>query len=196
MLVITRVADGKALKVPGATVTRLTREELLMGDERPHNPSEPTSYISQETPVEVHIGADGVLSIRNKKQPFLLCRGGELGTHNGDLTNVQPADRVCFCPQRVEERDRATFSFRVETEEEDVPPTVVKRTKRLTLPIMQDQQGESLIWDDDEVLGSTSSEWRTKTRKLPTASWGSGGRTKCGICGITGHNRRTCPRRM
>jgi hypothetical protein len=117
------------------------------------------------------------------------------------LTNVQPSDRVCFCPQRVEERDRATFSFRLipggsDTEEEDVVKCS-KGSKLHILQSMQDQPGESLIWDSDDELGSISSGWRTKKRKIATVHRAaSSGVRRCGKCGKPGHYRRTCQRRM
>jgi len=194
MLVITRIADGKTLEKLRATVTRLTREELMMGDE----PSEPTSYISQNQPVQVHIDADGAITIINK-QPLLLCRDGTLRTHHGDLKNVQASDRVCFCPMRITGRDYATFLFTLTTgfEEEAVDEEDVSEHKRAKGYTIQDQSapGEFLTWDDDEVL--PRSEWRTKKRKLqfdsylPAAS-SSRGKTKCGNCKRTGHNTRTC----
>lgn len=181
MLVVTRLHDGKTLKVPRAMLTYFTREDL-MGD----SPSQVTSYISQKKPVEVHIDANGSLTIINK-QSFLLCRGGDLGTHPGRLTDVRPTDRICFCPQRFVDRDRATFSFRVtpdgsDTKEEDDPVLTVK--------------------EDEEVKQASSSPiapstgWRTKKRALPRAFTpvGSGiGKKCCGICGSRGHNRRSCP---
>ena len=180
MLVVTRLHDGRALEVPRGTLTYFTREDLKMGD----GPSEPTSYISQKQPVEVHIDANGSLTIINK-QPFLLCRGGELGTHPGRLTDVRPTDLICFCPRRFVERDRATFSFRVtpdgsDTEEEDDPVLTVEEeeeVKQVSLPI------------------APPAGWRTKKRALPRAFTpvGSGiGKKCCGICGRRGHNRRSC----
>ena len=180
MLVVTRLHDGRTLEVPRAVSTYFTREDLNMGDdERVHSPSEPTSYISQKQPVEVHIDANGSLTIINK-QPFLLCRGGELGTHHGHLTDVRPTDRICFCPRRFVDRGRATFSFRVtpdgsDTEEEEE----VKEVKEVKQP---------------EVEQPNATGWRTKKRALPRdfAPVDSGIGKRCGICGRIGHNRRTC----
>ena len=205
---ITRIAGGKTLEVPRTTVTLLSRHELLMGDERPHNQSEPTSYISQKQPVEVHIDDGGVISIINK-QPFGLIRGGggTFVTHHGHLPNVQPSDCVCFCPKGIPERAYATFSFRLtpdgsDTEEEDVVKTkgLTLKSKGLTLKSMEGQRGDSVTWDDGDedvqVLGGSTPPppfgWAPKKRNLPPTSVGSGGRSKCGICGNKGHNKRTC----
>eukprot|EP00966_Prymnesium_polylepis_P326693 7382596-Prymnesium_polylepis.1 len=109
MLLIRRHADGKILKLPCVTSTSLPREYLMMGDVRPHGPSEPTAYISQRNPAKVYNNS-GSLSFTNN-QPFLLYRDDYRCTHHGDLSNIQPSDRICFCLKQITERDYATFSF-------------------------------------------------------------------------------------
>lgn len=190
MLVVTRLHDGKTLEVPRAVSTYFTREDLEMGDEIPYSLTEPTSYISQKQPVEVHIDANGSLTIINK-QPFLLCRGGELGTHHGHLTDVQPSDRICFCPRRFVDRDRATFSFRVtpegsDTEEEDDPVLTVKE---------EEEEVKQASVKQASLPIAPLTGWRMKKRALPRsfAPVDSGIGKRCGICGRIGHNRRTCP---
>ena len=160
-----------------------------MGDVRPHNPSQPTSYISQDTPLEVHIGAGGSLLIRNK-QPFLLYRGGELRTHKGDLANVQPSDRVCFCPRRFTGRHYATFLFRLTPDGSDTEEEEEEQEQE------EEEQEEEHDLEDFEV--QVTSGWRTKKRKLPCTipAASTSGDRRCGKCGKPGHNRRTCLRRM
>lgn len=235
MLLIRRHSDGKVLKLPCVTSTSLPREYLMMGDVRPHGPSEPTAYISQRNPAKVYNNS-GSLSFTNN-QPFLLYRDGYICTHHGDLSNIQPSDRICFCRKKITGRDHATFSFSLtnphepgsETDKDepncrnfhfdDIPALAPVPVVAVGMP---DEDAASQDSEEDQVLRayfmsgavdwapaltadatpapalvSTSSEWRSRKRKLSFASGtypqSSHGTKRCGNCGRNGHNIRTCP---
>lgn len=237
MLLIRRHADGKVLKLPCVTSTSLPRKYLMMGDVRPNSPSEPTAYISQRNPAKVYNNS-GSLSFTNNR-PFLLYRDGHPCIHHGDLSSIQPSDRICFCLKKITGRGYATFSFSLTNPDEPGSETVKDESNKnepncrnfhfdnipAPAPVpegMLDEDAASQDSEEDQVLRayfmngavdwtpaltadatpapapvSTSSEWRSRKRKLPFASGTTypqspRGTKRCGKCGRIGHNIRTC----